>query len=384
MTYRFTISLRSRLLIAGSMFAVVASGCGGGGGGAPSSVSSPTVSSGTISGPVVPGGAPNPGLPPTTSNARYSIVDIGTLGGATSAAEAINDTGQVAGSSDTNSGRHAFVFSGGKMTDLGVAPGATSSQAHAINSAGLVAGDSSGDPTVPGSAFIGPPLTLIPTSSTFIGSAGNDINDSGQIAGSVTLTNGTFHAAIGSSAGWQDIGVLPGASFAEALAVNSSGQLAGYSGGWNGGSNEHAFLYDGSMHDLGVFPGGQNSIAQDINSAGIVVGSADIASGSEHAFTCSGGTLTDIGTLGGPTSTAYCINDSNAIVGTADLASADPAGNISHAFLYSGKSMVDANSLIPPNTGWELTSAFGINRNGVIVGEGTINGSMHAFIMTPN
>jgi probable HAF family extracellular repeat protein len=48
------------------------------------------------------------------------MTDLGTLGGTTSAANGLNAVGQVVGLSATTSGdQHAFLYSGGIMTDLG-------------------------------------------------------------------------------------------------------------------------------------------------------------------------------------------------------------------------------------------------------------------------
>jgi probable HAF family extracellular repeat protein len=46
--------------------------------------------------------------------------------------------------------------------------------------------------------------------------------------------------------------------------------------------------------------------------------------------------------------------------------------------------MLDLNKLIPPNSGWELDVANGINDAGEIVGYGTRNGTnLRAFLLTP-
>ncbi len=45
--------------------------------------------------------------------------------------------------------------------------------------------------------------------------------------------------------------------------------------------------------------------------------------------------------------------------------------------------MRDLNKLIPSNSGWQLTSANGINVRGQITGEGTIDGQTHAFVLAP-
>ena len=45
--------------------------------------------------------------------------------------------------------------------------------------------------------------------------------------------------------------------------------------------------------------------------------------------------------------------------------------------------LTDLNTLIPKDSPWYLESATSINNAGEIVGYGTINGSVHAFLATP-
>jgi hypothetical protein len=45
--------------------------------------------------------------------------------------------------------------------------------------------------------------------------------------------------------------------------------------------------------------------------------------------------------------------------------------------------MLDLNDLLPPGSGWELTTALGINGAGQIVGGGLLDGREHAYLLTP-
>ncbi len=68
------------------------------------------------------------------------MTDLGALGGNKSYAYDINDSGQVVGTAFTESAKHAFLYDGGAMTDLGTL--GVSSYANAINDSGQVVGPS--------------------------------------------------------------------------------------------------------------------------------------------------------------------------------------------------------------------------------------------------
>jgi probable HAF family extracellular repeat protein len=77
--------------------------------------------------------------------------DLGTLGGPSSRAAAVNERGQVVGYSETASGdQHAFLWDRGRMTDLGALLGTTPagqpvwSRATAVNDRGQVVGTATG------------------------------------------------------------------------------------------------------------------------------------------------------------------------------------------------------------------------------------------------
>ncbi|HEX8707045.1 MAG TPA: FG-GAP-like repeat-containing protein [Pyrinomonadaceae bacterium] len=340
----------------------------------------------------------HPATAPTLQQApRYTVTDLGTLGGNRSAAFGLNDTSQVAGYSyltkDGPDHYHAFRYSGGVMTDIGTLGGQRSTA--------------------------------------------TDINASGQVTGYSELQTGTTpHAFLYGDGNMQDLGTLPGDSGSYAFGINSLGQVVGASfklvvtNTFLTSTYEHAFLYsNGSMQDLSAQLGGADSRASDINASGQVVGrfvASQERPGCRHAFLYSGGVMTDIGALAGTLcSEAMAINDSGVVTGFTnttdgrsprlflysngmmqDLGSLGdqggapaginsageivgtyvPTGAPGRAFIYSGGALTDLNTLIPANSEWVLNSATDINNTGQIVGLGTVNGDLdnpHAFLLTP-
>ncbi len=131
--------------------------------------------------------------------------------------------------------------------------------------------------------------------------------------------------------------------------------------------------------DLGTLPGGYYSYAYGINNSGQVVGSSTTASGDQHAFLYSGGTMIDLGTLpGGSNSYAAGINNSGQVVGSSDF-NGNPSF-VSHAFLYSAGALTDLNNLVSLPSGVYLTYPIGINDLGQIAANGS-NG--HGYLLTP-
>lgn len=261
-----------------------------------------------------------------------SLFDLGTLGGNVSAALAVNDSGQSTGYSYLASGEsHAFIVSGGSMINLGTLGGSFSSGV-AINAAGAVVGDSS------------------------------------------TAGDSQYHAFLYRSGAMADLGTL-GGTYSTASAINSTDQVAGDST-LPGDSDTHAFLYDGvSLRDLGTL-GGNYSTAYAINDAGQVIGDSSLVDG-YHGFIYSNGVLRDLGSLGGNFSSSWGLNSLGQVVGVSSNASFQQ-----RAFLWQNGTMMDLNSLLPPNSGWELTGAFFINDRGHIVGNGLFHGQPAWYQMT--
>ena len=306
----------------------------------------------------------------------YEIMALGTLGGLSSIALAVNDKGQVCGGADRSDGtRHAFLWTDGKMTDLGTLPLWTQSEAWDLNNVGQVVGISTNTGSL-SSAFLWENGKLIdlghltgqPTGDT----SAFGINDAGQVAGVSRVSPTEGHAFRWEDGVLQDIPNGMGGLSAGALDINNAGQIVG--GGDTDGSPGGAFVWtDGDMKNLGTL-GGELSWAQAINSTGAIVGSSERPAGNRvfHAFLWDDGEMVDLGALGNfPSSKAEAINDRGQVVG-------------GPSFLYKpNEGFQELRDLLPVDSGWTDLRPRDINDAGQIVGDGVFEGRLQAFLMTP-
>jgi probable HAF family extracellular repeat protein len=327
------------------------------------------------------------------ARSRFTVTDLGS-----SVANGLNERGQVVGVSQFFPfGRHAFIYTDGQMEDLGILRVIDSgSYAQAINNHGQVAGTSwnpfetraflysdglmqdlgilVGDPNQP---FQGRPVLTSDATSYAMA-----INNRSQVVGYSSLTYyfPQQHAFLYSNGVMQDLGTLAGiyGNFSEATGINNRGEIVGVSDTVSG--IRHAFFYqDRQMRDIGSLSG-QFSQANAINDHGKIVGQfATTGIFPYHAFLYSGGHTQDLGTLGGACSVADSINNRGQIVGY----SFTVGTTTEHAFLYDDGKMLDLNNLLDSATGWTLSNATGINDAGLICGNGTFNGQPHAFLLAP-
>ena len=177
-----------------------------------------------------------------------TIVDLGTLSGTLSEAHGINTSGQVVGSSYVVGGTHAFVWENGSMTDLGTLPGGEAfSVAYAINDAGQIVGTSLNE-SGGNSAFLWENGAMTDLGKLAGGpdiSNANAINNAGQIVGLSYKGDTTYHAVLWINGVIYDLGDLPGGEDrSKAVDINSQGQIVGMSSSalgfrgvlWDGGS----------------------------------------------------------------------------------------------------------------------------------------------------
>jgi len=190
--------------------------------------------------------------------------DLGTLGGNDAVASLINDRGQIAGFSYTNSTPNPttglptvdpFLLENGTMMDLG-SLGGNLGIPNALNNRGQIigfsnlAGDQSSDP------FLWDEGKLMDLNTSTIGAnpvTANDINDAGEIVGNAVFPNGASDAYLWKDGVATDLGTLDGDCYSEAFAINSRGQVLGQSFSC-ATQTERTFLWEnGSLIDLNTF-----------------------------------------------------------------------------------------------------------------------------------
>jgi probable HAF family extracellular repeat protein len=119
-----------------------------------------------------------------------------------------------------------------------------------------------------------------------------------------------------------------------------------------------------------------------INDHGVIATTQSMLLGTSttpYLYTSNTSSPINLGSLGGTNGVANALNNSNQVVGWSQTAS-----GAQHAFLFSNGTMHDLNLVIPPASGITLNSAVGIDAAGDIVAYGTnASGQSHEYLLAP-
>lgn len=244
------------------------------------------------------------------------ITNLGTLGGNFSVTQAVNNQGRIVGAalnaipdpiSFLGTQIRAFLWQDGTMQDLGTL-GGPDAWGFLVNERGQVAGwsltNSTPNPVLDSCGF----GTTFPTQDPFLWENGSmidlgtlggtcgyptAINNRGQVVGDSDLTGDLLIRPFlwTKSQGMRDLGTL-GGNTGFANWINEAGDIAGKGDlpGLLSPQNHHAILWrNGVMIDLGTLPGDSSSNAYYVNSRGQVVGTSEdrqhmLMGVGEHAF----------------------------------------------------------------------------------------------------
>jgi len=366
--------------------------------------------------------------PQKAADVVYRVVDLGSLGGTSSAGNSISNARLVSGFSNLSGDetRHATAWRYGVPFDLGTLGGPNSNVAWPVkNNRGVIAGiaeaskpDPFGEewscsaffPSVTHQQCLGfawrngvmQPLPTLGGNNGFatgvdrrgriVGWAENTVHDSTCNPPQVLQ----FRAVLWGPRDEQirELPPLGDDTVSAATAINDEGQVVGISGICSNAVGEysaaHAVLWeDGHVRNLGDIGGVAWNTPMAINRNGVVTGFANIAGGSDpaafnaHAFVWTEDAgMVDLKTLDGDVySQGLGINRQGQIVGlscTAGFASC-------RAFIWENGVMTDLNTLLAPGYANHLFFANDINDFGEITGQSVdaATGESRTFVAIP-
>ena len=360
--------------------------------------------------------------------ARYTVTDLGTLGGANSFAYSINNAGMVSGGANIPGqndfvAQTGFLWNRGQLFNLGTLGGSSMGSAASANGGvAMLSETATPDPDNEDFCEFGThrqclaavwrngQITVLQPLPGGNNSEAFFMNSSGEVVGTSEIDKPDLTCALPfqvrrfEAVKWSLRGVptplhpLAGDTVSFAFTSNDAGQVVGLSGlcsnvtipSFLTPSAPHAVLWhaDGTAQNLGNPTGGAgDNVAVGINNLGQVTVNSVMLAGTVHAFVWTGGSLHDLSTYpeDSPVTVAPCcnnINDRGQIVGF----SFDSNFN-QRALLWEDfrNTPIDLNSLVPADSPWYLLSPGGINQSGEIAATAlNLNTSeVHAVLLTP-
>jgi len=203
-----------------------------------------------------------------------------------------------------------------------------------------------------------------------------DINDAGWIVG---YMGDPRHAFVWDGQQYIDLGIPPGGTFSEALAINNAGQVVGNWGNNVSGPNHGFYWHDGILLDLASVLGTAGSSANDISETGWVAGGmgTDRSAHDWRGYLWREGESVEIVAPVAPAinSSADVVNDVGDLCGGGRVE--EPNNPIAYRSAFATVNGV--TSVIPPVGGQRNNFPKGINNAGVVVGY-TYNPGVEAFI----
>lgn len=201
----------------------------------------------------------------------------------------------------------------------------------------------------------------------------------------------------------------------EPVAINTRGQFVGRAGGVNEQGGQPFVYAKGRVHLLGTLPGYPYGVAGGISENGRIVGivEAEVDGDDIRPVLFSPDGPIDLG-LPERESYAQSVNNRGDILGhstegpdgghgvlwqdrkivrlpftamgmneAGDVVGFENRGWPRRAMLYSRGTISELSTLVPANSGWELSQAHDINDRGQIIGFGIWRGEEWGFVLTP-
>jgi probable HAF family extracellular repeat protein len=229
------------------------------------------------------------------SNGSMQNINSSSLFPSGTEAYGINNAGEVVGTGYLSpSNFHAFLYSSGKVKDLGPS-GAFQATAYAINTSGQIVGTYSLNSGASGTfLYTNGKMTTVPNPAGSRGGFGIAVNDTGEIVGALYPgSSGGSHAAKFANGAWTDLGNFPGAQGSGANAINTAGQIVGTAifppiyKPFRPGKHVPLIVTASGLVDLNtLIPSGTGltlTDAVDINASGQILCDATNVSGNAHA-----------------------------------------------------------------------------------------------------